>query len=162
MDASTLLLRSSLTFPPFITFDTVPTDTPASCATSLIVTIPHTFPAAVYITVPISFYSCISRHLLSFYYYLELFRAKQNFVKQAENACIFKPVFEILFGGYATPTKCTAFWRLALNSYYFYLFSVQSQEKCDKSKVFFTTGSEQKYPFCSKKGNAARQHSPLI
>ena len=21
------------------------------------------------------------------------------------------------FGGYATPTKCTAFWRLALNSY---------------------------------------------
>ncbi len=25
--------------------------------------------------------------------------------------------FEILFGGYATPTKCEAFWRLALNSY---------------------------------------------
>ena len=25
--------------------------------------------------------------------------------------------FEILFGGYATPTKCVAFWRLALNSY---------------------------------------------
>ncbi|MEF2596730.1 MAG: hypothetical protein U0N03_10105, partial [Lachnospiraceae bacterium] len=47
-----------------------------------------------------------------------LFRAKQNFIKQAENACIFKPVFEILFGGYATPTKCVAFWRLALNSYY--------------------------------------------
>ncbi|MBD8965286.1 MAG: hypothetical protein EGR84_02005, partial [Coprococcus catus] len=33
------------------------------------------------------------------------------------NACIFKTVFEILFGGYATPTKCVAFWRLALNSY---------------------------------------------
>ena len=32
--------------------------------------------------------------------------------------CIFKTVFEILFGGYATPTKCVAFWRLALNSYY--------------------------------------------
>ena len=31
------------------------------------------------------------------------------------NACIFKTVFEILFGGYATPTKCVAFWRLALN-----------------------------------------------
>ena len=31
--------------------------------------------------------------------------------------CIFKTVFEILFGGYATPTKCVAFWRLALNSY---------------------------------------------
>ena len=27
------------------------------------------------------------------------------------------PVFEILFGEYATPTKCVAFWRLALNSY---------------------------------------------
>jgi len=25
--------------------------------------------------------------------------------------------YEILFGGYATPTKCVAFWRLALNSY---------------------------------------------
>ena len=46
-----------------------------------------------------------------------MFRAKQNFIKQEENACIFKPVFEILFGGYATPTKCVAFWRLALNSY---------------------------------------------
>ena len=30
---------------------------------------------------------------------------------------LFKTVFEILFGGYATPTKCVAFWRLALNSY---------------------------------------------
>ncbi len=39
-------------------------------------------------------------------------------MKQAENACVFKPVFEILFGGYATPTKCEAFWRLALNSNY--------------------------------------------
>ena len=47
----------------------------------------------------------------------------QNFIKQAENACIFKPVFEILFGGYATPTKCVAFWRLALNSYSIFLFS---------------------------------------
>jgi len=28
-----------------------------------------------------------------------------------------RSVFEILFGGYATPTKCVAFWRLALNSY---------------------------------------------
>ena len=26
-------------------------------------------------------------------------------------------LYEILFGGYATPTKCVAFWRLALNSY---------------------------------------------
>ena len=26
-------------------------------------------------------------------------------------------VFEILFCGYATPTKCAAFWKLALNSY---------------------------------------------
>ena len=26
-----------------------------------------------------------------------------------------KLFFEILFGGYATPTKCVAFWRLALN-----------------------------------------------
>ena len=34
---------------------------------------------------------------------------------QEINACIFKTVFEILFGGYATPTKCVAFWRLALN-----------------------------------------------
>ncbi len=25
--------------------------------------------------------------------------------------------FEILFGGYATPFECEAFWRLALNSY---------------------------------------------
>ena len=32
-------------------------------------------------------------------------------------AFLFKTVFEILFGGYATPTKCVAFWRLALNSY---------------------------------------------
>ena len=31
---------------------------------------------------------------------LQLFRAKQNFIKKAENACIFKPVFEILFGGW--------------------------------------------------------------
>ena len=31
----------------------------------------------------------------------------------------FKTVFEILFGGYATPTKCVAFWRLALNRYIF-------------------------------------------
>ncbi len=29
--------------------------------------------------------------------------------------------FEILFGGYATPTKCEAFWRLALNSYNFFI-----------------------------------------
>ena len=36
--------------------------------------------------------------------------------KTGINACIFKTVFEILFGGYATPTKCVAFWRLALNS----------------------------------------------
>ncbi len=27
--------------------------------------------------------------------------------------------FEILFGGYATPFECEAFWRLALNSYPF-------------------------------------------
>ena len=39
------------------------------------------------------------------------------------NACIFKPVFEILFGGYATPTKCVAFWRLALNSYLIIMMS---------------------------------------
>uniref|UniRef100_UPI00242CCAF1 hypothetical protein n=1 Tax=[Ruminococcus] lactaris TaxID=46228 RepID=UPI00242CCAF1 len=37
------------------------------------------------------------------------------------NACIFKTVFEILFGGYATPTKCVAFWRLALNSYIIFM-----------------------------------------
>ena len=36
-------------------------------------------------------------------------------LKTGINACIFKTVFEILFGGYATPTKCVAFWRLALN-----------------------------------------------
>jgi len=36
--------------------------------------------------------------------------------KTGINACIFKTVFEILFGGYATPTKCVAFRRLALNS----------------------------------------------
>ena len=40
-----------------------------------------------------------------------------------ENACIFKTVFEILFGGYATPTKCVAFWRLTLtlNSYDYFM-----------------------------------------
>ena len=59
--------------------------------------------------------------------FLQLFRAKQNFIKQAENACIFKPVFEILFGGYATPTKCVAFWRLALNSYLFFIVNVAAQ-----------------------------------
>ncbi|MBS4919352.1 MAG: hypothetical protein KHZ89_06925, partial [Lachnospiraceae bacterium] len=62
------------------------------------------------------------------------------------NACIFKTVFEILFGGYATPTKCVAFWRLALNSYLdlFYFFrlffipfdsifnSLYSKKKADK------------------------------
>ena len=47
---------------------------------------------------------------------LLLFRAKQNFIKHAKNACIFKLVFEILFGGYAAPTKCEAFWKWALNS----------------------------------------------
>ena len=33
----------------------------------------------------------------------------------------FIPVFEILFGGYTTPTKCVAFWRLALNSYTYFI-----------------------------------------
>ena len=30
-----------------------------------------------------------------------------------------------LFGGYATPTKCVAFWRLALDSYKKIIFGVR-------------------------------------
>ncbi|MEI3332382.1 MAG: hypothetical protein V8R13_04565 [Coprococcus sp.] len=29
------------------------------------------------------------------------------------------------YGGYATPTKCVAFWRLALNSYYYFKLLVE-------------------------------------
>ena len=44
-----------------------------------------------------------------------------KFAKSSQSlSCIFKTVFEILFGGYATPTKCEAFWRLALNSYIYF------------------------------------------
>ena len=46
-----------------------------------------------------------------------LIRAMQNFINQIRNACISISDFEILSGGYATPPKCEAFWRLALNSY---------------------------------------------
>ncbi|MEF2596112.1 MAG: hypothetical protein U0N03_06955, partial [Lachnospiraceae bacterium] len=71
----------------------------------------------------------------------------QNFIKQAENACIFKPVFEILFGGYATPTKCVAFWRLALNSYLFFTPALS----------FFRIQS-----FCFRFSPVSRRHFPLF
>ena len=32
-------------------------------------------------------------------------------------------LFELLFDGYATPTKCVAFWRLALNSYDYLIYT---------------------------------------
>ncbi len=41
--------------------------------------------------------------------------------------------FEILFGGYATPPECEAFWRLALNSYIQVI--IQSQAKFHKSDM---------------------------
>ena len=40
-----------------------------------------------------------------------------------KNASIFKTVFEILFGGYASPTKYEAFWWLALNSYNYLIYT---------------------------------------
>ena len=40
-----------------------------------------------------------------------------------------KLFFEILFGGYATPTKCVAFWRLALNSYNIFYFSCTDSKR---------------------------------
>ena len=42
--------------------------------------------------------------------------------------------FEILFGGYATPTKCVAFWRLALNSYSIF----NNQEKSTMKTAIMT------------------------
>ena len=62
-------------------------------------------------------------------------------------AFLFKTVFEILFGGYATPTKCVAFWRLALNSYdkikliivYFFL----ERRNCNLYAVNMTYGRKQ-------------------
>ncbi len=54
-------------------------------------------------------------------------------------AFLFKTVFEILFGGYATPTKCVAFWRLALNSY----------DKIKLIIVDFIFRKEELQPVCS-------------
>ena len=46
---------------------------------------------------------------------------------------------EILFGGYATPPKCVAFWRLALNSYQY----VKAYHKRAKSSTI------RQHEFCS-------------
>ena len=43
--------------------------------------------------------------------------SKISYIRR-EMLAVLRLMYEILFGGYATPTKCEAFWRLVLNSYH--------------------------------------------
>ncbi|MBD9337699.1 MAG: hypothetical protein EGP69_07165 [[Ruminococcus] faecis] len=54
---------------------------------------------------------------ITFYSKMVTVQSQAKFHKTDVKCLHFKTVFEILFGGYATPTKCVAFWKLALNSY---------------------------------------------
>lgn len=62
-------------------------------------------------------------------FYNKLFATVQSqakFHKSDVNACISKADYGVLFGGYTTPPKCEALWRLVLNSYNYFKNAVKT------------------------------------